>query len=131
MNYKQILTAIATTVILASCHKEERTEEPAKVDITISAPMDGQVFKSGDTVQITANGTSTGELHGYETQITDTATGTIVFDDEQHAHTDHFAVNSKWAGTVTGPVVLRVSVTAVVDHNGNTVKKEVYFKMEP
>lgn len=129
MNYKQLTIALLA-ITFASCQKKDN-EETTNVNITISAPTDGQVFKSGDTVQVSANGTANGELHGYETKITDTATGAVLYDDAQHTHTDKFTVSSKWAGTVTTARVMKVSVTAVVDHNGTEAKKEVYFKMEP
>jgi hypothetical protein len=129
MNYKQITIALLA-ITFASCQKKEH-EETTNVNITISTPTEGQQFKSGDTVQISASGTANGELHGYETKITDTATGAVLFDDAHHAHTNKFTVSEKWAGIVTTAKVMKVSITAVVDHNGTQAKKEVYFKMEP
>lgn len=125
--------AIALLMILiASCQKKDNVDTAiAQVNIAITSPQDGQIFKSADTVYIKANVDYPTELHGYEVMITDTSTGFIVYDDAQHIHTDKFVIDDAWIGTVTQSTSLKLSIIAYIDHNGNEAKKDLNIYLEP
>jgi len=116
---------IVLLLATASCQKKSDTvPDAAKVNITINTPQNGQTFYSGDTVYINASVNYDGQLHGCEVKIIDTVSGFILYDDAQHVHSDKFLIDDKWLNDLTAPVVLKVSVTAYIDHNGNDVKQE-------
>lgn len=111
--------------------KDDTTPDAGKVVITISSPQQGVIYNSNDSVDITASVSYPTELHGYEVTITDTATGTILYDKAEHTHTDKFAINEKWACTVAKITTMKLTLSTVVDHAGTVAKKELFFDVKP
>jgi hypothetical protein len=115
-----------------ACQKKDNTTPDAgKVAITVTSPQQGMVYKSNDSVSITASVSYPAELHGYEVMITDTATGTILYDKAEHTHTDKFVINEKWACTVAKTTTMKFTLSTVVDHAGTVAKKELFFDVKP
>lgn len=131
---RSIITIICggAILILAACQKKGNiAADPAKVNIQINSPAQGQTFRSNDTVNINSSISYPSELHGYEVMITDTSTGFIVYDDAQHTHTDHFTIGDKWSTAVSKPTALKLTIIANIDHTGNNATKELFFEIIP
>jgi hypothetical protein len=129
---KAIIAALLVCTTLAACQKTDGvTPDPAKVTISISSPLAGQIFHSGDTVYINANVTYPSELHGYEVKITDTNSGFIVYDDAEHIHDDHFTISDKWPCTTSLPLGLKLELIANIDHTGDEADKAISFVCTP
>lgn len=126
------LAAVAAIVLASGCQKKSNdAANSAAVNISIQNPAEAQTFHNGDTVRINAHVTYSSELHGYEVKITDTATGTVLFDNEEHAHKDAFDISETWAANVTAATNAILSVAVSVDHNGTVARKEVGIRIEP
>lgn len=127
-----ILISTITLIALSGCQKKDNTvADPAGVDISIASPADGQVYHNGDTISIDADVNYISELHGYEVKVIDTASGFIVYDDAQHVHDDHFTIRDQWINTGTQAIGLKLTLTAVIDHDGNTATKDIFFQYRP
>lgn len=126
------LAAVAVIVLASGCQKKSNdAANSGAVNISIHNPVEAQTFHNGDTVRINAHVTYSSELHGYEVKITDTATGTVLFDNEEHAHRDAFDISETWTANVTAATNAVLSVAVSVDHNGTVARKEVGVRIEP
>ena len=127
-----ILSAILLVFTATSCQKKDDTPATAdQVQISITSPAPEQVFKIGDSVHINANVTFVTELHGYELKITDSTTGAVLYDEDDHVHDDHFNIANAWLDTVSHVATLRLDLEAVVDHDGTVATKTIYFQSHP
>jgi hypothetical protein len=123
---------LASSFLICACQKTNSTvADPAKVTFSIISPYAGQTYNSNDTVQINGNVKYTGEMHGYEVMIIDTATGIIVYNEAQHVHTDHFVIDDKWTIDVSNPSTFKLVVATIINHNGDTASKEMFITFEP
>ena len=126
------LLIILTLAALSACQKKTDTvADPSKAVITITAPLPGHTYHSGDTVHIKATVTYPGELHGYETKITDTATGNIAYDNALHVHSDHLDIDETWPCMGTKPLALKMDLVVEIDHDGTSVSKTILFNYTP
>lgn len=127
-----IATAIAISIAAIGCQKKDNTTPtPSAVDISIASPTASTVYHNGDTVFMNADIAYSTELHGYEVKVTDTASGLIVYDDDQHVHDDHFSIRDKWVGAGNTALVYKLAIIVALDHDGNNAEKDIYFKYEP
>lgn len=122
---------LAITVLAACKQKNNNIVDPAQVSIDIAAPLQGQTFSKGDTININATINYPTELHGYEVKITDTTTGFVVYDDAQHMHDNHFTIADKWVNASADSAGLKLQIIAEIDHDGNIAQKEVNFGYIP
>lgn len=115
---------------LISCQKQQTTVAPTDdVNITITAPKEGQTFKQGDIVNIAAEVSYTGQMHGYIIKIKD-AEGSIIYETEGHKHGDNFIINEEWTNSSTTANLI-LEVTAVINHNQQQKTTTVGFKSQP
>lgn len=129
---KQLLLATLLLCGLAACQKKsDPSTDPASVTMTITSPAEGQLYHSGDTVMIHAEVRSPGEMHGYEVSITDSATGAVVLDSDQHLHSDYFSIDQTFVPPAATSAVYRLKLEAELDHNGTEAEKTVRFRLEP
>lgn len=124
--------AVLAIVILASCQKKNNDAVNASaVAITVQTPTEAHVYHNGDTVKVNAHVSYNNELHGYEVKITDTVTGIVLFETEEHAHKDAFDISESWRANVTAVTNAVVSIVVSVDHSGAQAKKDVSIRIEP
>lgn len=125
---KQSILFITIILFTISCQKKDSTSpDPAKVSIGISSPTKGQVFRIGDTVKMTATVSYLSELHGYEIKITDSATGNVLFDADEHVHDDHFDIAQTFVYADTVAATMKLELTVEIDHNGDQKDTSLYF----
>ena len=130
-NFK-ILVAFAWVFIVVSCQKKDTTPvDLSKVTVTFSNPAPGQVFHTGDTVQVNANVTYTGEILGIWIQIIDTTTGNKLFEDNHDTHTDHFLLPATWEDTFSSSATLQVRVSVFVANSPIPAVRSDFFVSEP
>ncbi len=128
------LRTITIFILLAgllSCQKKETTiAVPDDLQINISTPTEGAVYKKGDNVAIKADILYISQLHGYIVQITD-EDGTILFETEGHSHGDKITIEEYWNDTLSYSANLNLLLTAVVDHDENQKTIKMAFKSQP
>ncbi len=129
---KHILIILVIAITFSACQKKDTTTPDAsKVTINITSPVPAQVFRNGDTMHMVATVSYPSELHGYELKISDSATGNILYDEDEHVHNDHFEINSTWVDTATTAATLKLELTVEVDHAGTEAEKTIYFNYVP
>jgi hypothetical protein len=129
---KSIPAALASLMLLSACQKDGSiAADPARLTVTISSPAPRQIFRSGDTVLMAATLRYPSQLHGYELKLTDSATGTIVYDIARHVHSDRFTISERWISTASVPSVIRLTLTASIDHEGGTASEARTFTVLP
>ena len=118
---------------LYSCQKKSDAEPDAsQAVLTITSPVAGQVYHSGDSVHVMATVTFPAEMHGYEIKVTDTVSGLVVYDEAQHVHNDHFEISSAYVSTGTQAMPgLKLELLAEIDHDGTTASKVVRYQYVP
>lgn len=128
------LIFIPITLLLATgCQKKnEIPVQPDKVAIELMSPSEHQAYKKGDTVFIKADVNYVSQLHGYAVIITDKTTGKTFYNNEDHAHGDHFSIDEYWVDTLgNSNEALKLEVIAVIDHDNNTANKEIELEHQP
>jgi hypothetical protein len=122
---------LTTLITITSCKKDEPVEEGPNVVITFHEPTQNASYDSGDTVHINISVTSDSEMHGYDAVLINTTTGETVWDTELHFHETSFSINDTWVNDVAVESIMLLKITAEIDHEGNTMMKEVGFYAHP
>lgn len=123
---------IPASCILWGCQKNGSAAPDASlVSFRISSPADGQVFHPGDTASINGLVLYNGVMHGYEVKVTDSASGFILFDHAEHIHQDSFNIQEQMPMTGNTSMVLKLKLTAEIDHNGTDATKTLTLLYEP
>lgn len=114
-------------VVFASCQKatNDVPANPSKLAIKLYSPTDGSRLRQGDTLYLKADVSYVTELHGYEIEMTDSATGATVWSADAHQHDDHFSIDQRWIDTLNRPATLRLNLSVEIDHDGNRVDTTV------
>lgn len=116
---------------LLSCQKNESAPATTEdVAIVVTSPMEGELYKLGDTINIAGNISYNGQLHGYITRISDSK-GTLLFENEGHTHGDNITVNEQWVNNLNYSTDLTLELITVIDHNENKKMVKVNFKSQP
>lgn len=119
---KKIILCLGTLVCLSSgCHKHE-ADSTVPV-ITLSAPLNNQVYKNGDNVIITGTVTDN-SLHELRINITNTGNGASLYSNVISVHNlTSYAINSSWKSAITAATTAVVKVEAE-DHDGNVAEQK-------
>ena len=122
-----------TLSLVSGCQKKDDTPvQPDKVAIDLMTPCEHQEYKNGDTIFVKANVNYVSQLHGYAVTISDKNTGKIFYNNEDHAHGDHFSIDEYWIDTLgNNNEALKLEVIAVIDHENNTANKEIELEHQP
>jgi len=122
-----ILTLSLIVLTFIACSKEE-DHHSTEATLTITSPHDGHSFKSGDAITVTAVATAEEDLHGYQVTATKVADGTEIFKKEEHAHGTSLNIDESFVNTASAGQDIKIKVTVVLDHDQNTIEKEVTIK---
>ncbi len=126
------IIAFSIIGVLSACQKKDDTPaQPAKVVINVSSPVSGQLYRKGDSVYINASVSYISELHGYELQLKNKNTGTVLYASDEHVHSDAFAIKEAWLDTLSTATDLQLEITTEIDHEGNSSQAEIEFKSQP
>lgn len=121
-----------TSLLLAfaSCKKEQNQE--TSTTITLTSPANGTSFHSGDTILLTGSIASEIELHGYEVKLINVSdSNRTLYAADVHEHATSYALNHSIPLMVMDHSDLELTVTAVVDHDGNTQSKKLNLHCHP
>lgn len=130
--YFKSLAVFGSLMCALSCQKKDNTPvDLSKVIVKFVDPTDGQVFRTGDAIQVNTVVSYSGELAGMAVQIIDTATDSILFEDDQDTHTSVFSFSRSWVDTCTKPTVLQVKMLVFVANNTAVpAERSIYIKSE-
>lgn len=115
---------------LSGCIKHSLEEELPPLPtatVTFLRPAPGDVFHSGDSINIKATVTSTAELHGYDLLIRKAGEASNYFFVHIHDHGDTVHIDQNWKDTLTSPANLEAELSIYLDHEGHTQKTKVSF----
>lgn len=119
---KKIILCLGIPVCLGSgCHKHG-ADSTAPV-ITLSAPINNQVYKNGDNVIITGTVTDN-SLHELSINITSAGSGASLYSNVISVHNlTNYNISDNWKSTVTANTNAVVTVQAE-DHDGNVAEQK-------
>jgi len=130
---KLLLILLAATIATyTACQKKDNTPvQPDKIAIDIKSPVNGSIFKKGDTLHINADVAYQSQLHAYEISIKNNNTKEVVFDEYQHVYTDKFNINTSWVDSLQEETDLTMQVIVQIDHEGHQSIKELTLHSKP
>lgn len=127
-NFKILIVLLFVAVAFFSCKKDTKSSEPV---FTIASPTANKMYDLGDTVYIKGTITSTEEMHGYMVTLRDQTAEMILMEYDRHIDAATQTIDTFWVNNVTQHTEMLLSITAVKDHLGNTVTKEINFHCHP
>lgn len=131
MKQNSILLPLLTCCSLISCQKKENRQlNQSNLKITISKPVEADVFRLGDTVFIQANVAHKIPLHGYSITICDKSTQELYHEVNKHIHDSSFQLNTYWINSLDKKTEMALKLTVMADHDGNEETEEVIFQLE-
>lgn len=124
---KVLMLFIAASVIygLNSC-KKDHEKDHEDVEFNITSPIEGETYPNTGTLAIT--GTITGEVDDVEIKIKKKDTGAVVFEFDEHAHTESYTLNKTWTwdpAGITTATVFEIEFHVDSEHGGG-----VHFDLE-
>jgi hypothetical protein len=114
------------TLSLFSCSKTTDTEAPK---ITITSPVNNQVFAVGDTIFLKATITENDELHHIDALLIKNEAETV-WSRGYHSHNQFFEVNDAYILLQTDSNSTFKFEVIADDHNGNEASAYVLFSVE-
>lgn len=127
-----LLIFVSLVTVISACQKKDNTTpDPSKVAFSITSPISGNVYHTGNSVAISTSVSYVTELHGYAVKITDSATGDVYYEDDHDLHNDHFTYEGTWDDTISRSATLQLQIMAFIDDNGTAATKTISFKTLP
>ena len=131
-NYLSKLLFIAWLPFVLSCQKTDSTPaDISKVTVTFVSPVQHQVYHKGDTIQVNSDISYNSEIIGTGIQIIDSATDSVLFEDDHDLHTDHYAISETWVDTLSKSTTLNVVVTVFVANTPEKALRSIYVNSAP
>ncbi len=126
-----ITTCVLTTGLTACQKKDTTVATTEEVQINVTSPKEGSIYKKGDTVNIVASISSITQMHGYIITIKNMDKGTTVYETEGHTHGDNISVAEQWVNTLDEATDLQLELTGVITHDENIKNIKIGFKSQP
>ena len=117
-----ILSALSLFVVV-SCHKDEHEEVSATISFIEPNVTDTLAFNE----ELHAEGTIVGsaELHGYTLSMTNITTNEELLSATASNHASSYSFHEHWVNNVSDTSIIRIKVSVVLDHEGNTTTKTI------
>jgi hypothetical protein len=112
------LFSILTVIVLFGCKKSD-TMAPV---ITVTSPMENQVFPGGTTVMIKASITDDNSIHMVHVIVLDKLTDGHVVHSEEHTDSQSYEVNQSFLAIAGRSYSIEIEAT---DHGDNVSSKEL------
>lgn len=130
---KFLIPLLAGCLFLGACQKasNDAPANAANVSMTVRSPQPGTLYRTGDTLRVSADVTYPTELHGYEIDLTDSATGVSIWNVDAHVHDDHFSISEAWVDTLRRPATLLCTLTVEIDHDGHAADTVIRLRSQP
>lgn len=118
--------------IFSACKKEDKEEEtPFSGQIAITFPDSGTGIVGGTSFPVTATISGNKEMHGYVLTIYNTNNQTVVYTTQNTNHATSYTINETVTHNLTMATPLKLVIEVEVDHDGETLKKEILFSYQP
>lgn len=119
-------------VAFSSCKKDEQNEETAfSGNIVLNSPENGTVISGGSGFQIIATITGNKEMHGYVLTLYNNNDQTVLYTSHDLDHATSYSINELATHNLTVSTPLKLVIEVEVDHDGETMKKEILFSYQP
>src|ERR1700748_3321535 len=116
--YIKNLAVFGSLMCVLSCQKKDNTPvDLSKVTVQFNSPAQGQVYHTGDTIQVNTLVSYPGEMAGMAVEITDSVKDSLLNEDDQDTHTGRFTFQREWIETCTKPTTLQVKILVFVANN--------------
>jgi hypothetical protein len=109
-------------ILLAGCSKEQIA---TNATIEFIEPTIGDTFNFADEVHAEGTVTSNGEMHGFTLTITNTTTGSLVYEASSQEHLSNYSFHEHWINNVTDTSNLQIDIKAILNHDGTSITKSV------
>lgn len=127
------LLILAGLITLTSCEEDQTSNsnntETAK--ITFDFPSTGDTYMLNDTVYVSGAIEYSEGLHGYQVEIINLTTDSVVFSTDVHAHDALIYFSEYWVNNVSDHSDMKVVVTAAFSHIGDMQSDSVLFHCHP
>ena len=122
-NLKLLFLSFSLSITLFSCHKHE--DEASTATITFMEPSENDTIAFGSEIHVEGTVTGDAELHGYTIGIVNTTDNSTVFSVGSSSHASSYAFHEHWMNNVTDTLNMRVTVEAILTHDGQKTSKSV------
>jgi hypothetical protein len=121
---KFILIALtfASFSTFIACHKHD---EATSAEITIMEPTLNDTILNGSELHVEGTIVGSGELHGYSISITNVANDSVFYTISSATHNSSYAFHEHWMNNVNDTTVMKVTIDAMLDHDGAKTSKTV------
>ena len=130
MKYTISLFALLT-ITLFSCKKDKEDHEDFSGSITVTAPAENSTITGGNTFLVTGNIEGNTEMHGYMITVYNQNDQTVVYSNTLDSHSDVYTLNETVTHTLSVATPLRLVIEVEVDHDSESLTKEVLFQYKP
>ncbi|ASS48930.1 MAG: hypothetical protein A3D31_05660 [Candidatus Fluviicola riflensis] len=130
MKYTISLFALLT-ITLFSCKKDKEDHEDFSGSITVTAPAENSTITGGNTFLVTGNIEGNTEMHGYMITVYNQNDQTVVYSNTLDSHSDVYTLNETVTHTLSVATPLRLVIEVEVDHDSESLTKEVLFQYQP
>lgn len=119
------------TITLFSCKKDKEDHEDFSGSITVTAPAESSTITGGSTFMVTGSIEGNTEMHGYMITVYNQNDQSIVYSNSLDAHSEEYTLNETVTHTLTAATPLKLVIDVEVDHDGESMTKEVLFQYQP
>ncbi|HLP54628.1 MAG TPA: hypothetical protein VK151_06355 [Fluviicola sp.] len=119
------------TITLFSCKKDKEDHEDFSGSITVTAPLESSTITGGSTFMVTGSIEGNTEMHGYMITVYNQNDQSIVYSNSLDAHSEEYTLNETVTHTLTAATPLKLVIDVEVDHDGESMTKEVLFQYQP
>lgn len=127
-----IIAMLLLLLTVVSCKKDDQNEETAfSGTITLNSPENGTVISGGSGFQIIATISGNKEMHGYVLTLYNNMDQSVIYTSNNLNHASSYSINETATHNLTVATPLRLVIEAEVDHDGETLKKEIIFSYQP
>ncbi|MBI3240654.1 MAG: hypothetical protein HYZ43_17710 [Flavobacteriia bacterium] len=130
MKYSISLFALLTFALF-SCKKDKEDHVDFSGSISVTAPAANDTITGGNTFMVTGNITGNTEMHGYMITVYNQNDQSVVYTNTLESHAEAYTLNETVTHTLTASTPLRLVIEVEVDHDGETMTKEVLFQYQP
>ena len=119
------------SLTLFSCKKDKEDHEDFSGSITVTAPAEGSTITGGNTFLVTGSIEGNTEMHGYLLTVYNQNDQSVVYSNLSDSHAEAYTLNETVTHTLTAATPLRLVIEVEVDHDGESLTKEVLFQYQP
>jgi hypothetical protein len=122
---------VLLSITLFSCKKDKEDHVDFSGSISVTAPAANDTITGGNSFTVTGNITGNIEMHGYMITVYNQNDQSIVYSNTIHSHSESYTLNETVTHTLTASTPLRLVIDVEVDHDGESLTKEVLFQYQP